>query len=51
MPAKEFDYSLKSVEEQSDEMPATEFSKEGKLLFNIGILIVVFLIVYGYTNS
>ena len=51
MPTKEFDYSLKSVEEQSDEMPATEFSKEGKLLFYIGILIVVFLIVYGYTNS
>ena len=51
MPTKESDYNLKSIEVQSDEIPVDEFSKEGKLLFYIGILIVVFLIVYGYTNS
>ena len=51
MPTKEFDYNLKSIEEKSDEAPVTEFSKEGKLLFSIGVLIIVFLVVYGYTNS
>ena len=51
MPTKEFDYNLKRIEEQSDEAPVTEFSKEGKLLFYIGVLIIVFFVVYGYTNS
>jgi hypothetical protein len=51
MPTKEFDYNLKSIEQQSDEAPVTEFSKEGKLLFYIGVLIIIFLVVYGYTNS
>lgn len=51
MPTKEFDYNLKSIEEQSDEAPVTEFSKEGKLLFYIGVLIIIFLVVYGYINS
>jgi len=51
MPTKESDYNLKSIGVQSDEIPVDEFSKEGKLLFYIGILIVVFLFVYGYTNS
>ena len=50
MPTKESDYNLKSIEVQSDGIPVTEFSKEGKLLFYIGVLIIVFLVVYGYTN-
>ena len=51
LPTKEIDYNLKSIEEQSDEAPVDEFSKEGKLLFYIVALIVIFLVVYGYTNS
>ena len=51
MPTKESDYNLKAIEIQTDEIPVTEFSKEGKLLFYIGVLIIVFLVVYGYTNS
>ena len=51
LPTKEIDYNLRSIEEQSDEAPVDEFSKEGKLLFYIVALIVIFLVVYGYTNS
>ena len=51
MPTKESDYNLKSIEVQSDETPVDEFSKEGKLLFYFIALIVIFLVVFGYTNS
>ena len=51
MPTKEYNYNLKSIEVQSDETPVDEFSKEGKLLFYFVALIVIFLVVFGYTNS
>ena len=51
MPTKEYNYNLKSIEVQSDGTPVDEFSKEGKLLFYFVALIVIFLVVFGYTNS
>ena len=51
MPTKESDYNLKSIEVQSDGIPVTELSSAGKLFFYTVILIIVFSIIYGYTNS
>ena len=51
MPTKESDYNLKSIEVQSDGIPVTELSSAGKLFFYTIILIIVFSMIYGYTNS
>jgi hypothetical protein len=47
LPTKENDYNLKSISVKSNETVGDEFSKEGKLLFYIGVLIVTFFMVYG----